>query len=346
MRFTVVGCGAIGSAIGGHLVSTGHAVQFVEKDPERVSAIAESGLSLEKGGATTRTTVDIREPKDVDLPLGTVLLAVKAQDTQACAEWCASRLDPDAYIVSLQNGLCEETIASLVGSERTVGAFVNFSAEVLEPGLVHYVAPETFAVAIGELDGRFSPRLTRFASQLDSFAPILRTDNIWGFLWCKLGYANMLFATGITPETMADVIERFPDLMVELACEIYDVAKARGVRLEAFDNVRPEVLFPREGRDSDLVEATIAKLVAHRRRNAMSRSGVWRDLAVRHVETEVDAQLGVVIAMGEECGLELPLTRALVKMVHEIESGSRQMDLANVEHLEQMRQRASIGPRA
>ncbi|MFZ0168697.1 MAG: 2-dehydropantoate 2-reductase N-terminal domain-containing protein [Candidatus Dormiibacterota bacterium] len=345
MRFTVVGCGAIGSAIGGHLVSTGHAVQFVEKDPDRVSAIAESGLSLQKGSATTRTRVDIREPKDVDSPLGIVLLAVKAQDTQACAEWCASRLDPEAYIVSLQNGLCEETIASLVGPERTVGAFVNFSAEVLELGLVHYVAPETFAVAVGELDGRLSPRLTRFASQLDSFAPILLTDNIWGFLWCKLGYANMLFATGITPETMADVIEGFPELMVELACEIYDVAKARGVRLEPFDNVRPEVFYPREARDSDLVGATIAKLVAHRRRNAMSRSGVWRDLAVRHVETEVDSQLGVVIAIGEECGLELPLTRALVGMVHEIESGTRPMDLANVEQLEQLRQRASIGPR-
>ncbi|MFN3566598.1 MAG: DnaJ domain-containing protein, partial [Burkholderiaceae bacterium] len=44
------------------------------------------------------------------------------------------RLAPDGFVVSLQNGLCEDVIRQIVGSERTVGCFVNFSADYLEPG--------------------------------------------------------------------------------------------------------------------------------------------------------------------------------------------------------------------
>ncbi|NIR78397.1 MAG: ketopantoate reductase family protein, partial [Gemmatimonadetes bacterium] len=41
-------------------------------------------------------------------------------------------------VVSIQNGLCELEIAAAVGPGRTVGAFVNFGADVLEPGVIHW----------------------------------------------------------------------------------------------------------------------------------------------------------------------------------------------------------------
>ena len=41
-------------------------------------------------------------------------------------------------MVSGQNGLNELAIASIAGAERTVGAFVNFGADYMEPGVVHY----------------------------------------------------------------------------------------------------------------------------------------------------------------------------------------------------------------
>ena len=43
--------------------------------------------------------------------------------------------------MSLQNGLNEETIAKIVGTERTVGAHINWSADYLEPGVIHYGGP-------------------------------------------------------------------------------------------------------------------------------------------------------------------------------------------------------------
>ncbi|EQD35960.1 2-dehydropantoate 2-reductase, partial [mine drainage metagenome] len=113
-------------------------------------------------------------------------------------------------------------------------------------------------------------------------------------------------ATALVDATMADVIERFPALMVELACEVYDVAAAAGVRLEPFDDVEPELYHPRERQDQERLGPAIAGLVARRRRDGKSKSGIWRDLAVRHRRTEVDSQPGVVLEMAAQHGLRSP----------------------------------------
>jgi 2-dehydropantoate 2-reductase len=74
-------------------------------------------------------------------------------------------------------------------------------------------------------------------------------------------------------------------------------------------------------------------LVAHNRRSAKSHSGIWRDLAVRKRHTEVDAQLGIVVALGSEAGVPAPLTARLVALIHEIERGERQQSLETLNAL-------------
>ena len=88
------------------------------------------------------------------------------------------RLAPDGCVVSLQNGLNELVIAEVVGAQRTVGAFVNFSADYLEPGLIHFGGPGTFV--IGELDGSLTPRLAELQRALAHWGTVRTTDNIWG----------------------------------------------------------------------------------------------------------------------------------------------------------------------
>jgi ketopantoate reductase len=48
-----------------------------------------------------------------------------------------------------------------VGKERTVGAFVHFGADLLEPGVIQLGYEET--IRIGELDSSITPRLEALA---------------------------------------------------------------------------------------------------------------------------------------------------------------------------------------
>jgi len=335
VRITIVGAGAIGGTVGAYLARSGTAVEMVDKDAAHVTAMAEKGLTIQGFDETFTVGVEAITPDRLSGPLDVVLLAVKAQHTTEAITSIAPLLTPDSTVVSLQNGLCPRVIAAEIGADRTIGALVNFSADYLEPGLITYGGAGT--VRIGGLDGKPSPRLDMAAGLLSGWGSVEVTDNIWGYLWGKLGYANMLFGTALTDETMADIIDRYRPLMVELGAEVYEAADYEGVRPEPFDNVEPSVCYPREEQDWDRINASLDDLVARRKTDTKTRSGIWRDLAVRKRRTEVDEQIGAVLRIGRGHGLSMPLTGRLVDMIHELEDGTRQRTVANVDELELVR---------
>ena len=335
MRVTIVGAGAIGGTVGAQLARSGTAVELVDADATHVAAMTEKGLAIQGYDETFTVDVEALTPDKLSGPLETVLLAVKAQHTADAVRSFAPLLTPDSTVVSLQNGLCPRTIAAAIGAERTIGALVNFSADYLEPGLIMDGGAGT--VRIGGLDGKPSPRLEMAAALLSAWGSVEVTDNIWGYLWGKLGYANMLFGTALTDETMADIIDKYRPLMVELAAEVYEAAEQEGVRPEPFDNVEPTLYYPRETHDWDRINASLDDLVTRRKGDKKTRSGIWRDLAVRHRRTEVDEQIGAVLRIGQGHGLPMPLTGRLVDMIHELEAGTRQRTVASVDELEALR---------
>jgi 2-dehydropantoate 2-reductase len=335
MRVTIVGAGAIGGTVGAYLARSGIAVELVDKDTAHVTAMATSGLTIQAFDETFTVGVEAFPAAQLSGPLEVVLLAVKAQHTADAVSSVAPLLTPDSTVVSLQNGLCPRTIAAVIGARRTIGALVNFSADYLEPGLITYAGAGT--VRIGGLNGKPSPRLDAVAALLSGWGPVEVTDNVWGYLWGKLGYANMLFATALTDETMAEIIDRYRPLMVELATEVYEAAAREGVRPEPFDNVEPSLYYPRATREWDRINASIDDLVARRRVDKKARSGIWRDLVIRKRRTEVDEQVGAVLRIGREHGLAMPLTDRVVTMIHELEDNVRKRTVANVEELELMR---------
>ena len=328
MRYTVFGSGAIGGTVGAHMVRGGESVLFVDRDLEHVRAMQQQGLTIRGFAETFTVPVQATTPDALPESLDAVLLAVKAPATQDAVRSFADRLAPDGCVVSLQNGLNELVIARLVGDRRTVGAFVNFSADYLEPGLIHFGGPGAFV--IGELDGSISPRLQALQRALGHWGNVQLTDNIWGYLWGKQAYGAMLFATALTNDSMADAIDGHRDLMASLANEVLRVAAALGTRPLGFDGFEPDAFA---SSDPAVLSRSLDQLVAVRRRDQKTHSGVWRDLAVRKRRTEVDAHFEPIVAHAAERGLEVPLLRRMIAMIHEIEAGQREMASANLDEL-------------
>ena len=149
------------------------------------------------------------------------------------------------------------------------------------------------------------------------------SDNIWGFLWGKMIYGTLLFATALTNDSIADVLDdrRNRPMLTALALEVGAVAKANGIKPEVFDGFDPAAFAPdspAEARDRSFDD-----MVAHNRRSTKSHSGIWRDLAVRKRKTEVDAQILPIVEIGRKLGVPAPLTARTVAMIHEIEEGKR-----------------------
>ncbi len=237
-------------------------------------------------------------------------------------ERIAPLLAGDGFVVSVQNGLNEREIARWVGAERTVGCFVNFGADVVEPGVI--LRGNRGAVVVGELDGAETDRIRavhRLFRELEPDAVL--TDNIQGYLWGKLAYGAMLFATALADAPIADVLASpaHRPTILALTREVLAVTEARRIRPEAFDGFDPAAFAPDAGEDA--ARASLDRLVGFNRASAKAYSGVWRDLAVRKRKTEVDAQIAPIAELGAEAGVDTPLIRRLVELVHDVEGGRR-----------------------
>ena len=328
----MVGAGAIGGTVGAHLVRAGHDVLFVDNDRAHVDALRKDGLHIEGPVAAFRVPVHAATPDEVPGTFDTVLLCVKAHATETAAQGVRPFLAQHGCVVSLQNGLNERVLERVVGRERTVGCFVNFGADYLGPGVIHFGGRG--ALVLGELDGGTTPRLSSIHQALLAFEPnAITSPNIWGFLWSKLAVGAMIFATALTDASIADCYAdaRYRTLFVALAREVLAVAAAQAISPEPFDGFEPAAFA--DGAPRERTERSLDAMVAFNRRSAKTHSGVWRDLAVRKRKTEAEAQLGAIVQEAGRAHLGVPLVEALLGQVIEIEYGRRRHSESNLDTL-------------
>ena len=318
------GAGAIGGTLGAYWARAGLPVLMVDIVADHVEACRTTGLKISGPVEELTQVVPSMTPQELHGQFDVIVLAVKAQATEAALVQLAPHLSADGYVLSAQNGLNEIAIAKAIGVERTMGCFVNFGADWLGPGEILF--GNRAAVVVGEIDGTIRDRTRLMHERLRLFEPnAVLTDNIWGYLWGKLAYGAMLFATALTADSMTANFEDSRRFVVfdRLAREVMAVAAARGVTPVGFNGFDPACFAP--GAPVDGARASIAALAEFNRHTAKTHSGIYRDLAVRKRRTEVDPQIGVIADLGAEAGVETPGIRHLVALIHAIEDGERPM---------------------
>ncbi|MFK7765259.1 MAG: ketopantoate reductase family protein [Roseobacter sp.] len=318
------GAGAIGGILGAYWARAGVPVQMVDIVAKHAEACTASGLIIEGPVEEFTQTVPCVTPDQLTGTYARVVLAVKAQATPQAMEQLLAHLAADGFVLSAQNGLNERMIAELAGPERTIGAFVNYGADWIGPGRILF--GNRGAVVVGEIDGSLRRRTQDMHELLQIFEPeAVLTQDIWAYLWGKLGYGAMLFATALTPDSMtvnfADPA-RGPALM-GLAREVMRTAVAEGVQPKPFNGFEPTAFLPGAS-DADALQS-LADLAEFNSKTAKTHTGIYRDLAVRKRKTEVDPQVGSVAEIAAGHGLATPLLTRLVALIHDIEDGRREM---------------------
>lgn len=326
------GAGAIGGTIGAYWARAGIPVLLVDIVAEHVEACRTTGLRITGPIEEFTQVIPAATPAELKGTYRRIVLAVKAQATEAALDALAPHLTEDGFVFSAQNGLNEIAISGRVGTERTMGCFVNFGADWHGPGEILY--GNRGALVIGELDGAMTPRALAMHRLGLIFEPeSILTNNIWGYLWGKLAYGAMLFGTALTNDSMS---ANFADpqrlgVWLELGREVGAVAAARGVKSLGFGEFDPMVFAP--GAPEYPQIAAIAWLADYTSKTAKTHSGIWRDLAVRKRRTEVDPQIGIIARLGREAGVATPAIETLVRLIHEVEDGRRPLSFETLKVL-------------
>ena len=337
--YVVVGGGAIGGTLAFYLAQAGHRVSVVESDAGHRAAIANHGLVIERGDESqTQRVGAVMAPEEAPAGMQRVLLAVKANSTPGAAAWLEDHLAEDGYVVSMQNGLNEAVLVEHLGTARVVGAFVDLFADVVRPGTIRDGG--LGALAVGELDGTISERVNEVVSDLQAWGGAVATDNVLGYLWSKLGFGGMLTATALADDAMGELVDRHRQGLHALAREVFTVAGELGIDLEGFDAFDPLAYVP-GATEQDADEAT-NRLVSWLRTQTKNRTGVWRDIAVRHRPTEIPAHYTPVLALADEHRVAMPVLKAMLEELAEVERNPSSMGEERLDRLDVVASRAAV----
>ncbi|NML43262.1 2-dehydropantoate 2-reductase [Ramlibacter sp. G-1-2-2] len=334
-RVCIVGAGAVGGYVGAHLTSAGVDAVLVDAWPEHVQAMRERGLSVRgmNGAGSVHAKVRALHVSDVpqlvrEQPFDVAFIAVKAYDTEWATQLVLPYLAPTGCVVSLQNGINEETIAAIAGWQRTLGCSVSaLAAELVEPACIVRNSPlgddKKAGLRVGELHGQVTPRARLLAELLAHGDTCKVTTNLWGERWSKLTINAMrngvCALTGMTGK-QRDTNEVARELTVRLGSSCIRVGRAMGLALEPVGGLDLDLLARADEDAGAHAEITRMILEVANSRTDAQRPSMGQDIQ-RGRRTETEFINGLVARRGEALGVDVRYHRRVNDVIKRIEKG-------------------------
>ena len=327
----VIGAGAIGGVTVAWLASGGWDPILVCKHAETARLVNEQGLAI--SGLKGQHRVKLRAVERIDQlpgPQEIIFIATKATDLAEVAAQAEPFLMPRGMAVSLQNGICEEALAQVVGPLRTVGCVVGWGATMLGPGRLEITSPGEFV--LGCLEGRPEPRLEQLAAMLGALWPTRITTNILGELYAKLIINACINTLGAASGLVLGQLLARRDarrLFVAVMREAMAVAAAMGLKVAKGGGGKLDYYAFLAGGSwwAGFKRNLTIRVIGFKYRRIKSSS---LQSLERGRPTEIDYLNGYICAKGRELSVPTPVNDALVGMIKEIEAGQRAIDPGNL----------------
>jgi 2-dehydropantoate 2-reductase len=333
MRTAILGAGSLGTIIGALIAKSGRQIDLIDSYQENVDA-------LNANGATVTGFLDLNVPVKALVPgqlqgyYDLIILLTKQTANHAALTEILPYLHRDSVVCTLQNGVPEEAVASIVGKERTSGGAVMFGATWVKPGVSQLTSPfakvQELAFEIGEMDGVMRPRQQHIKEILAAVGETKIMDNLMGIRWNKVlqnsCFSGMSAALGCT---FGDVLAspKAMECLAHIADEVIKVTHAQGYRMvEAF------------GEDFESLElktsADIPEKMAFYHRvwdpHVKLKASMLQDLE-KGRRTEIGYINGIVCDKGRQFGVATPFNDKVVELVKEAESRGRVNDFSYLE---------------
>ncbi|MEV0079147.1 2-dehydropantoate 2-reductase [Nocardia neocaledoniensis] len=316
-RVLVLGAGSIGVFIGGHLAAAGMDVIFVGRQ-RILDDIAEHGLRLsDLDGGSTEVTPDrfglALEPDEPELA-DLVLVTVKSAATAAAVRTVAGRLRPGTPVVSLQNGIGNDTlIREILPTSIVLAGMVMFNVVHNGNGRFHRASDGVVAVQDDPVVDRFAERFR--AAGL----PLRRHRDLRPVQWAKLllnlnNPINALSGRPLREELAERDYRRCLALAQAEALAVMNTARIRPAQLTP---VPPELMVHLLRVPDPIFRRVFGKVLAI---DPLARSSMADDLALGR-RTEIAWLCGEIVRLGEMVGRPTPVNRRLTELIREAESG-------------------------
>ena len=333
MRSAIYGAGSLGTVMGAYLTKNGVDIDLINRNRAHVEALKEKGAHI-TGAVEMTVPVTALLPEEMEGAYDIIFLMTKQLNNRETVTFLKDYLAPDGVVATLQNGIPEDSVAEIVGPERTIGVTVEWGATMTAPGESMLTSdPGSLSFHMGAMPGIPESKLEAVKSVLEKMCPVEIETNLPGARWSKL-LINATFSGlgtvmgGTFGDVTKDPLGR--ELAVRCMKEVIDVGRAAGV-----------TFAPVQGKDivslfywTNPVKKAAAKLILPiaMKKHAAIEPSMLQDLK-KGKPCEIDAINGVVCDWGKKKGIPTPVSGRIVEIVHEIQDGKRKPARENLKEI-------------
>lgn len=322
MRTAILGAGSLGTIMGAVVSKNGGDVVLVDSYKEHVDALNEKGATVTGYLDLKNIPVKAITPDQMDGIYDVVIVLLKQTANAVALRNLLPFINENSVVCTLQNGIPEEAVAAIVGTDRTVGGTVGWGGGWIAPGVSQlYTKPEHMRIEIGSLDGAITEKLKRVEAFLKMAGDVEINTNLLGIRWSKLlmnsALSGMSAALGCTFGEIIDD-EKAVRCAAHVADELIRVADLKGIGLEVIIPGKDfnELKFDDEAGRDHAVEFLRDVYSVHRPQKA----SMMQDME-KGRPCEIDYINGIVSQNGVKYGLDTPFNDLIVRIVKEFESG-------------------------
>lgn len=325
----VIGAGAVGGITAALLRKNGFDVEIICKHDDYASLIRNEGLEVSGFCGNFKIKMpayasvnEVKEKKDL------ILHATKATEMVETAEAVKPLLKENTHVVSLQNGICEDELAWVLGIERIIGCVTGFGATMDSYGKLVMTSAGDFT--IGYPAGRQDDYLLHVADVLSAVVPVRVTDNIIGHLYSKLMINSCISSLGVISGLYLGKmlsIKKIRKIFIEIIREGVTVADKMNLKIEIFGGKIDFHEFVKGNSFlSDIRRHFMIRIIGfkYRRLKSSSLQSVERGRL-----TEIDYLNGYIVRNASAHNVPVPVNAAIVMLVREIEQKKRQITPGN-----------------
>lgn len=342
-RVAIYGAGAMGTVLGAYLSAGGQEVDLISRNTAHIEGLQKYGARIECAAIGKEFTVPVKAftPDEMQGQYDVIFLMTKQRENVKTLEFLKKYLTEGGVVCTTQNGLPEESVASVLGYEKTYGAAVTFGAKFIGGGKAALTSmPSAMSMRVGGYlnDNSKTDMLVdvlsagKILSGNENF--VSATDNLAGARWSKLAvnaaFSGLSVVTGLTFGEIAKK-KKTKKIALGILREAITTAKGLGVDIEKMQGYKLEQLFGK-GNFFQNLKANFLLPIAMKS-HSMLRSGMLADIQ-KGKKCEIDFIDGMVVKMAKKAGVEAPLCEKVVEIVHGIENGLYEISYENMDFFE------------
>ena len=334
MRICIIGAGAIGGVVAGALAKEGYDITLVTKHADTAEKINSSGIEVKGSyGDFTIPIPAVASVGELQGKFNYVLIATKADGLEDAAKGVLPFLYVNSRVISMQNGICEEMLAAIVGPERTIGCVVGFGATMLAPGVVEKTSGGEFIM--GNWEGEPDEALKKLSELLNTVVETRISAEIFQELYSKLIINSCITTLGAVcglylGEMLAKQHTR--RLFIGVIKEAIQVADAMRMKVPPGASGKLDYYkFLSSGPLSEFKRHLTIRVIGMKYSKLKSSS---LQSLERGRKTEVKNYNGYIATKGKEYAVSTPINEQLTLMVGEIEEGKRKITPDNFKEIQ------------